>query len=577
MVPSISVIKGFLHKYRSLFALGTAALLAELAYAILNLSAMPMYVKYSLKEEPMLGLIISTFLLTEAVSRPAFGALGDRIGRKPLMVVGPLVTAVTSYLTITLSGPYAVMGLFVLRAIDGFGSGALWPTAFATIGDIVEEENRSAAMSMLNVTYMSGLALGFLMGGAVNELFHSYSASFYLVSILLVLCVLVMLLFLPKRIGVHHPPQPLHGEPLEVPTLEEPAPFKLSTLWRSFEEVPDMVVLACVTFLGMGLLMPIVKLYAVDHLGLTETQFGIAVAPIAAAMGISAVPLGRLGDKYGKCVAVCWGLFGSALAMWVLALFRSIILAGLAGIVLGLGFTVAFPAWMALVASATNTGRRGEILGAVGMAQGLAAIIGTSIGAFIYSSDLLSFPRLGVVNYNVPFWFSAILLSASAVMSFTWVCGRHAHRDPAGGVKDWQRRFVIVAFVVGLLGLGAWIGYRYTRPVAPDRVAWQWVQQLFRGRPDKAARYTVAHAGSGWNGRQASEAKAKEYHFWREKREARYIVRFARSVMDARAEVPVDFTLKVNRRTVHRTECVTLCRQKSGEWKVCGVNSEPAK
>ncbi len=67
----------FLHEYRALMILGRAALLAELAYAILNLSAMPMYVDKGLHEFSHYGLIFGTFLATEAVSRPALGALGD--------------------------------------------------------------------------------------------------------------------------------------------------------------------------------------------------------------------------------------------------------------------------------------------------------------------------------------------------------------------------------------------------------------------------------------------------------------------------------------------------------------------
>lgn len=566
MVPGISVIKQFIHNNRSLLSLGVAALLAELAYAILNLSALPMYVTFSLKQGHTLGLIISTFLLTEAVSRPAFGALGDRIGRKPLMIAGPVVTAITSILTIKLQGPYVIIGLVILRAIDGLGSGALWPTAFATIGDIVEEKNRSVAMSMLNVTYMSGLALGFLMGGAVNEYFHTYAASFYLVSLLLILSAIVMLVLLPKRMGKHHS-VPEHV-PIELPGYEEPNEFKLSKILRSFKEVPDMLILACVIFLGIGALMPIIKLYAVEHLGLTEIQFGLAVAPIAAAMGIFAVPLGRLGDKYGRCVAVCWGLFGCALAMWVLALFRSIILAATAGIVIGFGFTIAFPAWMALVSSATSPNRRGEVLGSVGMAQGLAAIIGTSFGGYIYSSDLLSFPRLGVVNYNVPFWFSAILLSIGTVMSFTWVASRHCQKDVGGGIKDWQRKFVVVMSLIGLASLLIWIGYRYTRPVAPDRVAWSWVQQLVRGRPDKAQKFTMDHYDKGWDGELASKKASDRFHSWKEKRDARYTVLFPTTVTNNYAHVPVKFTFPGNKVKI---EYVWLCKMPSGEWKVCGL------
>ena len=168
-------LRAFYKKHRPLLAMGTAALLAELAYAILNLSALPMYMKFVVHAEQYWGMIFSTFLLTEATSRPALGALGDRIGRKPLMIAGPALTAVTSYLTIVLHGPWLIPGLIVLRAIDGLGSGALWMNAFAAIGDLSDEDNRSTGMSLLNVTYMGGMALGFLMGGAANEHFrHSF-------------------------------------------------------------------------------------------------------------------------------------------------------------------------------------------------------------------------------------------------------------------------------------------------------------------------------------------------------------------------------------------------------------------
>jgi DHA1 family multidrug resistance protein-like MFS transporter len=563
----IGVAKGFLVKYRNLLALGVAALLAELAYAILNLSALPVYCKYVLHSEQVFGVMLSVFLLTEAASRPLFGALGDRVGRKPLVVVGPAITAVTAYLTIKVSGHYTIAILIVLRAIDGLGSGALWPSVFAYVGDTVEENNRATAMSIFNVTYMAGLALGFLLGGAANKYYQSYNASFYLVSIMLALTVLVALIALPKRLEHTCRLVSIHGEPLENPTLEEPTPFKLSTLLRSFRDVPELIVLACVTFLGMGVLMGIIKLYALDHLGMDELQFGMLVAPIAAFMGIFAVPLGRVGDKYGKCRAVCWGLLSAAIAMWILALFRSIVLAAVAGIMIGLAFTVAFPAWMALAASATGDNRRGEVIGAVGLAQGLAAIVGASVGTVVYGSDLLSFPRLGVVNYNVPFWFSAILLSVSAVMAFTWMANKYCYLDPSGAIGKGLQRGVVAASVVGLAVLVVWIGWRYARPVAPDRVAWQWIQQLVRGRPDKALKFTVSY-GHGWDAKRVSREASKRFHYWRKKRQARYTVFFAKDVTDRCATVPIKFEFETGKSVY---EYVFLCKVDSGEWKVCGL------
>jgi len=581
-------LKHFLHEYRALMILGSAALFAELAYAILNLSAMPMYVDKGLHEFSHYGLIFGTFLATEAVSRPAMGALGDRIGRKPLMVAAPAITAITSYITILVGGPLVVPILVGLRALDGLGSSALWMNAFASIGDIVGEKHRSAAMSVLNVTYMGGMALGFLIGGAADDYFGTLHASFYVASGLFVMAFLVMLIFFPA--GKHHHAG-IHAEQLteemhELAAVAEPTARVQNKLEKklrgfgkwlagiadSFRQVPDMVVMAIVTFLGMGMLTPIVKLYGFDHLGLTETQFGLAVAPIAAGMGIFAVPLGHLGDRFGKTTAVCWGLLGSSIAMWILALFRSLYLAAGAGVLIGLGFTVAFPAWNALVISSTDPRRRGEVLGAVGFAQGIAAMAGTLIGPHIYTSDALSFPKLGIINYNVPFWISAILLSAGTVICFTWVCNRRAVGVAGEHITFFQRRVVIAGAALGLLILCGWIGWRYTMPLPPDRVAWAWVQQLARGKIDKAMNYSVREA-PGWNGEQEARKWSTTFRDWVYHRQASYVVHPPEYQGIDNATARVRFNFPSGRPA--QSETVLVCRPNHrGDWKVCGVRQE---
>lgn len=159
-------------------------------------------------------------------------------------------------------------------------------------------------------------------------------------------------------------------------------------------------------------------------------------------------------------------------------------------------------------------------------------------------------------------------------MAFTWMRNRHCHRDPGGGVSVGTMRTVVALALVGFVALVCWIGYRYTQPVPPDRVAWQWVQQLFRGKPEKAIKFTVPKGSGGWNGEDASKHYSELFHEWKKTREGRYTVRFADMPSPSRADVPVTFVLKGG---VSYTEHILLCRQPSREWKVCGLYSEPAK
>jgi MFS family permease len=105
--------------------------------------------------------------------------------------------------------------------------------------------------------------------------------------------------------------------------------------------VPDMLILSVVVFSAIGLLMPIVKLYAVEQLAMSETQFGFLAAPVALILGLLSVPFGRLGDKWGKLATFCYGLLICAAAMWLIATIRSIFVLGSASCLLGLGFVLA--------------------------------------------------------------------------------------------------------------------------------------------------------------------------------------------------------------------------------------------
>jgi MFS family permease len=149
------------------WALVVMAGFAELGYVTLNLSAMPVYLREVVGlGESTITVVGSAFLLTEAIFRAPMGMLSDHFGRRRLIVLGPMLTVFTSLATLVASHP---LHFIVLRALDGLGAAMLWPAVYAAIGDSVPLHKRAWAMSFLNMTYMSGIALGPLAGGLVND------------------------------------------------------------------------------------------------------------------------------------------------------------------------------------------------------------------------------------------------------------------------------------------------------------------------------------------------------------------------------------------------------------------------
>src|SRR5579864_1757633 len=118
------------------------ALFAEIGYAVLNISTMPVYLaKARNLGESAVGLVLAAYLLSEAVFKGPMGHLADRYGRKRLMIIGPSITICTSVLSIVVPYRPAVLEvlLFVLlRICDGVGAAMLWPGAFAAVGEAVE-------------------------------------------------------------------------------------------------------------------------------------------------------------------------------------------------------------------------------------------------------------------------------------------------------------------------------------------------------------------------------------------------------------------------------------------------------
>ena len=427
MTSRIRKLRAGFHKNRAIVALGAIALLAELGYATMIQSALPPYVVKELKlGAAWLGWIMATFLLVEAVFRPSLGALGDRIGRKPLLVAGPIASCLSAFLIAGATDPRAILAL---RVLDGLGAAAIWPTAFALVGDTVEERNRSAAMSVLNVTYMSGIALGPLLGGVISQytlgqprdgayvhhipllgrVVNDYAGSqryvFYVVSLLFALTFLVAVMRLPSH-KKQRGKQPEGGDSTER---------HLVSLLRSIRAMPRLLVTVFLAFLGIGLLIPVVKLFAMDVLKLSEKGFGALLLPVAGALALLALPLGRLGDKWGKSESVKLGVSLSALAMWIIAIVRWAPGLVLAGSLLGVGFLIAMPAWLALISDLTSSSNRGQVLGAVGMAQGFGAIVGAVVAGYLYDGK----PRIAGIDPRVaPLLASAVLLTVTALLTF---------------------------------------------------------------------------------------------------------------------------------------------------------------
>ena len=374
------------HAYRTLLQVALVATMAHLGYGILSQSAIPPYVQ-ELGFTRYIGIIYAAFLLTETLLKFPMGLLEDRIGLRPVYLIATLVGATASFAWTLAKTLWLMLGV---RIVDGAGSAAIWTATVLAMSEAVEAEQRTFAMSVFLATYLGGLALGPFIGGVANDQTHSKLTSFYLTAVLFLLAGVLAYFLLPGT-----------AQPRAEGTPRPPALARgfLRQIWPALRAIPDFMLVAFRSFFAIGLLIPIIKLFAMNQLGMSETTYGLIVLPVVLSLMLISFATGNIVKVLGQVRAIQLGLLISALAMFSVPLIHRQWEFALAAGVVGLGFAIGMPAWLALITELTPLQMRGSIIGALGTVQGVGIILGTVLSSFLY----LDLPlHLGPLHLQCP-------------------------------------------------------------------------------------------------------------------------------------------------------------------------------
>lgn len=359
------------------------AVLAEIGYATLNLSTMPVYLTADRKfGESVVGLVLFAFLLCEAAFKSVTGHFADRFGTRTLMIAGPAVSIFTCcagfLIPHTNASSLEVLAFIGLRALDGLAVAMLWPAAFAQMNAVVEDHERQQAMSYLNTCYMVGIALAYPIGGIANDLSGTKWAG-----IVLSLFLFIGASFAAYRMTTNAPVPPA------ATAHSSSEGGGIAAFIDSLRQIPEYLLLAMVTFIGVGFPIAIFKLFPVQEFKMSESVIGLMILPGAMAMAFLGGRLAKLGESLGPATAVHRGLAICSIGVWMIAVgaflpfLRHPLFLGLAALPIGIGFLLTIPAWMTSV-SDLNPSKRATNLGAIMTAQGVGALIGTPIGSLAY-------------------------------------------------------------------------------------------------------------------------------------------------------------------------------------------------
>ncbi len=133
------------------------------------------------------GWLVTAYLIGMASLQPVAGKLGDRFGRRSLVLSGLLLFGLSSLAAASAPTLWFLLAFRVLQAVAG---ALIVPNGAALIREVVPEERRGASFGLLGALVAMAAALGPLVGGLLVEA-AGWRGIFY-VNLLLVLPALVI-------------------------------------------------------------------------------------------------------------------------------------------------------------------------------------------------------------------------------------------------------------------------------------------------------------------------------------------------------------------------------------------------
>jgi DHA1 family multidrug resistance protein-like MFS transporter len=377
---------------------------------------LPLYVKSlgtvtGLSVDACIGLVFSGQALSMMIASPIWGALSDRWGRKLMseraLFGGAVIMEMMAFVT-------SAEQLVALRTFQGLITGTVG-AANALVAAAVPRSQAGYAMGLMQVGMGVGLGLGPMIGGAVADAF-GYQAAFHITAGLLAVAGAVVLFgvdeqFVKSSSASKNRPGFI-GEWLRV--------LAGSGVWLIYS-------LRFMNQMGRMMFIPILPMFIlllIDNPGRGNSFTGLVIGLSSAATAVSAVFLGRAGDRFGHRRILIIGFSGCFVSFllqgWVASGWQLLLLQ----VLLGIGLGGIIPGISALLACATRHGDEGAVYGldnsitAGGRAVGPA--IGVSISVFL--------------GLRAVFSAAALLYLAAAVLA--WVGLKPISKDLTCTTKD---------------------------------------------------------------------------------------------------------------------------------------------
>ena len=396
---------GFIFSVVLLDVIGLAILMPVQAYIVRQYS----------DQAIMVAMIPVLYAGAQFFAAPLLGKLSDRYGRRPVLLISILGSAL-GYFLFGIGG--ALWVLFLSRVIDGFTAGNA-STASAYVADVTPPQDRAKNYGFIGMAYGLGFILGPMLGGLLSEI--SLNAPAYAAGILSLLSAIVGYFILPESL----PAERREKTPLRLADLN---PFaSVSELLRR-PIVGGLLLTQSLFFFVFNGNNSIVSVFMIDKFAVQPWQIALLFAVGGITMAVMQGGLvGPLAKRFGEKSGAVNSLLLQALATIGMVMVPALWMLYPVGVTNSLGTGLIWPTLGALLANSVSYDEQGKVSG-----------VGTALGSLMsVFGPLWAGAAYDRIAPAAPFWIGAVLfVLAGLLLSRVKVKLHESSNTPAHSMAD---------------------------------------------------------------------------------------------------------------------------------------------
>jgi len=369
-------------------AIGFGILLPVMPQLIISLSA------FSLSEAARIGgYLMFTYAAIQFFSAPVLGNLGDKYGRRPVLLFS-LAALTVDYIFMALAP--TLVWLFLARIISGVAS-STWSIAYAYVTDITPPEKRAQQFGMIGAAFGGGFILGPVVGGLLGG--YGPGIPFYAAAGLGLVNLIYGYFVMGESLAVEH------RRPFE---LKRANPLGAVLQLRKYPVVSGLVVAYFLYMVGHNSLPSTWTYYTIEKFDWSESQIGLSLGFAGVFMIVVqaflirwAIPaFGAYRTGIFGMLAIILGFSGYAFATEGWQLYPWLAVASISGFV--------SPAFQSIMTSQIPANAQGEFQGALSSLNSITSIIGPLFMTQIFAIFTVE---------TAPFYFPGVSFFAGAILS----------------------------------------------------------------------------------------------------------------------------------------------------------------